>query len=86
MYTVSRTLQSSSGLSQSVCSTSSLSATGQTVSWMLEQPDQVSPDPLRLTSTQIWVQWLGLDRHHSKHEDQSPGGQQTLHCHYGGGG
>ena len=25
-----------------------------------------------LTSTQIWVQWLGFDRHHSKQLDQSP--------------
>ena len=70
-----QTLQSSSGLSQVVCSTSSLSATGHTVSWILEQPSQLSPDPFLLTSTQICVQWLGLDRHHSKHEDQSPAGE-----------
>ena len=25
-----------------------------------------------LTSTQIWVQWLGFDKHHSKQLDQSP--------------
>ena len=51
-----QTLQSSSGLSQVVCSTSSLSATGHTVSWILEQPSHLRPDPFLLTSTQIWVQ------------------------------
>ena len=66
------TLQSSLGFSHQVSSTSSLSATGQTVSWTLEHPCHRGDDPFLLTSTQSWVQWLGLDKHHSKHEDQSP--------------
>ena len=35
-------------------------------------------EPFLLTSTQSWVQWFGLERHHSKQLAQSPGDFSVL--------